>query len=166
MIVLGIDVGVTGAIAALRQDGAYVDVEDLPIMFHRKFKLVDGIALRTIVRRLRNNEPTFAVIEKTQPTDKIGVTTAFSMGGTLGSAVDALRFSGCKFEFVMPMVWKRAYGLLAPGKTDTEKKRASLELARKFFPEAPLSRQLDNGRAESLLIAQWGLEQCRARKIV
>lgn len=155
MLTLGVDVGVTGCIACLRDDGMFLDLEDLPIVFHRKTKLIDGIVLRDIVRRMRQGQPAIAVIEKTQPTPKLGVTQAFSMGMTLGSTIDALRFGGCSLEFVLPQVWKRAAGLLMPGATDTEKKRASLNQARKLFPSAPLDLAGNHNRAEAMLIARW-----------
>lgn len=155
MLTLGVDVGVTGAIACLRDDGMFLDVEDLPIVFHKKSKLIDGVELRDIVRRMRQGQPATAVIEKTQPTPKLGVVQAFSMGMTLGSTIDALRFAGCSIEFVMPAVWKRALGLIDAEATHSQKKAASLHRARLLFPSAPLTRVGDNGRAEALLIAHW-----------
>jgi hypothetical protein len=155
MLTLGVDVGLTGAICCLRDDGAFQDVEDLPIVFHKKAKLIDGIELRDIVRRMRQGQPALAVIEKTQPTPKLGIIQAFSMGMTLGSTVDALRFSGCSIEFVMPAVWKRCLGLIDAQASHSEKKAASLHRARLLFPSAPLTRVGDNGRAEALLIAYW-----------
>lgn len=101
MLTLGVDVGLTGAIACLRDDGAFMDVEDLPIVTHGKSKLIDGTELREIVRKMRQGQPAVAVIEKTQPTPKLGVVQAFSMGMTLGSTIDALRFSGCSIDLVI-----------------------------------------------------------------
>lgn len=155
MLTLGVDVGLTGAIACLRDDGAFMDVEDLPIVTHGKSKLIDGTELREIVRKMRQGQPAVAVIEKTQPTPKLGVVQAFSMGMTLGSTIDALRFSGCSIDLVMPQVWKRALGLIDSKLTTREKKAASLSRARLLYPSAPLERHLDNGRAEALLIAHW-----------
>jgi hypothetical protein len=155
MLTMGVDVGVSGCIACLRDDGTYLDLEDLPIVVHGKSKLIDGTELRDIVRRMRQGQPAVAVIEKTQPTPKLGVTQAFSMGMTLGSTIDALRFSGCSIEFVLPQVWKRALGLLMPKASDTEKKAASLHRARQLFPSAPLDLAGNHNRGEALLIGYW-----------
>jgi hypothetical protein len=45
-------------------------------------------------------------------------------------------------------MWKKALAL------DSDKQK-SLDLARKLWPDAPLKRQKDNGRAEALLMAYW-----------
>lgn len=152
MLTLGVDCGVTGAIACLRDDGAFQAVEDMPVMFHGKCKWADGIVLLDIVRRMKQGQACRAVVEKTQATPKIGVTTANSMGLSLGSTLAVLQIAGCSIELVYPQVWKRALGMLMPGGSDREKKAASLHRARQLFPSAPLVRQLDNGRAEALLI--------------
>lgn len=155
MLTIGIDVGVTGAIACLRNDGAFMDVEDLPIMFHGKTKWIDGTEFLAVIRRMKQGQPCRAFVEKTQATPKIGVTTSNSMGLTLGSVLSILQVSDCSIELVYPQVWKRALGLIGSSLSDRDKKHASLCRARQLFPSAPLDRQLDNGRAEALLIAHY-----------
>lgn len=153
MLTLGVDVGVTGAIGCLRDDGAFQDVEDLPIMFHGKTKWIDGTEFLAIVRRMKQGQPARAFVEKTQATPKIGVSTSNSMGLTLGSVLSILQIAGCSIELVYPQVWKRALNLIDSSKSDRDKKHASLCRARQLFPSAPLTRHADNGRAEALLIA-------------
>lgn len=155
MLTLGIDVGVTGAVACLRDDGAFQGVEDLPIMTHGKTRWIDGVEFLAIVRRLKQGQECRAFVEKTQATPKIGVTTANSMGLTLGSTLVVLQIAGCAIELVYPQVWKRALNLIDSSKSDRDKKAASLHRARQLFPSAPLERHLDNGRAEALLIAHY-----------
>jgi hypothetical protein len=53
-----------------------------------------------------------------------------------------------EWELVPPRVWKRDMGL-------TANKADSLTMARRLWPEAPLKRSKDNGRAEALLLAEW-----------
>lgn len=155
MLTFGLDIGVTGAIACIRDDGAFMDVEDLPIMFHGKTKWIDGTVFLALVRSMKRDQPARAFVEKTQATPKIGVTTSNSMGLTLGSALSILQVAGCAIELVYPQVWKRALGLIDSSKSHRDKKHASLCLARQLFPSAPLTRQADNGRAEALLIAHY-----------
>lgn len=156
MLYLGIDVGVTGAIACLGRDGEYLDVEDLPVMTHGKTKWIDPNEFLAIVRRMRDGREARAFVEKTQATPQIGVTTANSMGLTLGSVVATLLIAGVGIELVYPQNWKRALGLINRQSSDRDKKYASLQRARQLFPTAPLERQNDNGRAEALLIAHYG----------
>jgi len=54
----------------------------------------------------------------------------------------------CPTHLVTPQIWKKSMGLTAD-------KRTSLKMARELWPNAPLNRQKDNGRAEALLIAEW-----------
>lgn len=155
MITLGIDVGVTGAIAALRDDGAFLDVRDLPVMSSGKTKWIDGPGLLSMIFDMRNGQEARAVVEHIHATPKMATTTGHSLGLTLGSVLATLQQAGIAIELVTPVTWKRSLGLLAPGSTDREKKLASLCRARMLFPFAPLERQLDNGRAEALLIAHY-----------
>lgn len=155
MILLGVDVGITGAIAALRGDGAFQDVRDLPITSNGGAKWIDGPELLSIVRQMRNGAEARAIVERTHAMPKLGTVAANSKGMTLGSVLATLQIAGIAVELVTPQGWKRSLGLLAPGTSDRQKKTASLHRARQLFPSAPLERQLDNGRAEALLIAHW-----------
>jgi hypothetical protein len=156
-----VDVGITGAIACLRGDGAFLDVEDLPVMTFRTAKWIDGTELLTIVRRMRQGAPTKAIVERIHAMPAMGAIANNSKGMTLGSVLSTLQIAGCAIELVEPGTWKRALGLLAPTKSDREKKAASLHRARQLFPSAPLTRVADNGRAEALLIAHWHQQRAR-----
>lgn len=62
---------------------------------------------------------------------------------------------GLPYALVGPPAWRRAVGL--PSKKDAGKD-ASRALAQRLFPEVAnqLQRVKDDGRAEALLIAEWG----------
>lgn len=156
MIHLGIDVGISGAIAALNADGSFRDVRDLPIFTHGKTRWIDATELLSIIRDLRDGQSAHAMIEQIHGTPKMGVITCTSMGLTLGSTLGAIQFAGIRFELVKPQQWKKHFGLLMPGAKDREKKHASLCRARQLFPTADLGRMKDNNRAEALLIAMYG----------
>jgi hypothetical protein len=165
VLTLGIDVGITGAIACLRDDGAFLDVEDLPVMTYRTAKWIDGTELLTIVRRMRQGSPAKAIVERIHAMPAMGALANNSKGMTLGSTLSILQVAGCAIELVEPGTWKRGLGLLAPKSTDREKKVASLHRARQLFPSAPLSRIADNGRAEALLIAHWHQRKSRPTQL-
>ena len=66
-----------------------------------------------------------------------------------------------KFHKVTPSVWKKYFGLTGvKGETKTQKKHRSIELAKKLFPSVAgeLTASKD-GRAEALLIAEYGRQQ-------
>ena len=54
----------------------------------------------------------------------------------------------CPWMLVTPQKWKKELGL-------TSDKDLSLNMARELWPDAPLARKMDNGRAEALLMAEW-----------
>ena len=65
------------------------------------------------------------------------------------------------FNKVPPQTWKKFYGLTGKkGETKTQKKHRSIELAKELFPSVAgeLTASKD-GRAEALLIAEYGRQQ-------
>ncbi|HEY6925972.1 MAG TPA: hypothetical protein VI653_21000 [Steroidobacteraceae bacterium] len=156
MLTLGFDVGVTGAFAAINEQGEFVSVHDLPIMCWGKTKWIDGIHLLGLIRATKNGQPARAFVEQVGPMPKLGTVAANSKGLTLGSTLVALQFAGVPIELVAPATWKRALGLINPGASDTEKKLASRSRAQMLFPNADLDRAKDHNRAEALLIAHYG----------
>lgn len=160
MIVVGIDVGLTGALAAIDGRGGVIFLADLPIASHGKAKWVDGVKLYAILHRIQllQADPPKLFVEHIHAMPDMGTVAANSKGMTLGSVLAIVGASRLPFQLVAPVKWKRAMGLLSPGSTDQAKKLASLEAARKRFPTAPLARQKDNGRAEALLLAAYGLQ--------
>lgn len=164
MIHLGIDVGITGAIAALNSDGTFRNVLDLPIFTHGQTRWIDATELVSIIYELRGGQSAHAVIEQIHGTPKMGVVTCTSMGLTLGSTLAAIQFAGIRFELVKPQQWKKHFGLLMPGAKDREKKHASLCRARQLFPTAELGRVKDNNRAEAMLIAMYGYQAMHSER--
>lgn len=162
MITIGIDVGVTGAIAALDEHEQLVSVDDLPVMVHGSAKWIDAFELVGMIRELRGGRPARAIVEHVHAMPKLGTVAANSKGMTMGSVLAALQVAGVSIELVSPQTWKRALGLIAPNTTDAEKKRASLTKARMLFPTAELSLGKHHNRAEALLIAFWAMRHQRA----
>ena len=83
-------------------------------------------------------------------------------GQGMASSAAFMRATGCieavaslmlyPVHFVTPQCWKKHHGLIkAP-------KAASLAMARAMWPTAGLKLAMHHGRAEALLMAQFGLE--------
>lgn len=162
MLTLGVDVGVTGAIAALDSEEQLVGVDDLPVMVHGAAKWIDAEELLQLIRRFReryatSDRPVRAMVEHVHAMPKLGTVAANSKGMTMGSVLAALQIAGVAIELVAPQTWKRALGLISPQATDTQKKRASLTKARMLFPTAELDLSKHHNRAEALLIAHWAV---------
>ena len=135
-LIIGIDPGVTGAVAFLGFDTV---VHDMPPNPRDLAEL-----LFPFDRRDR------AIVEQAQAMPKQGVSSTFKTGYGYGVIIGVLASLGIPYETVTPSVWKRAMGLQGKDKD------ASRSLARCYWPDAPLSRVKDHGRAEALLIAEYG----------
>lgn len=155
-LILAIDPGITGAFAVLDSTGAFIAVVDLPVIADQKTKWIDADTLVSALLQHLAGRETTAIIERVHPMPRNGSQAAFSQGMTLGSILATLQVVRARIEFVTPQSWKRQLGLVSSkDQSDTDRKRASLDKARLLFPNAPLDRQKDHGRAEALLIAHW-----------
>lgn len=144
MIVVGIDPGKTGAIALL--DGrAVVSVDDMPEDSHALAYALEQLPTRaTYVIEKVNAKPRGGV--------KMGAQSMYNFGFGCGVIEGVLAAQHRVFRYVTPQTWKRRAGLIG------EPKESSLMLARELHPEARawLTRRKDHGRAEAILIAEFG----------
>lgn len=152
MMHFGIDLGRTGAVGILLEDGSYVDVVDLPIEIYQntakgkeRWRL-DFERFRRIAAEILR--PDKVMIEDVWANAENGSLAGFGLGRILGGVDAVLSIDGIVPSYVAPTKWKKYLGL---GKV----KGQSLELARTLFPEAPLTRKKDHNRAEALLIAYY-----------
>jgi hypothetical protein len=157
VIVLGIDPGLSGAIAALCQRRGFLDVADLPTCGNglengrvSRWLDVKGVAeiLSDWSRRFEfAREAVQAVIERPIPMPSQQVWTAASNFDCLGVLRASVTLRGHPLMFVTPNEWKRYYRL---GKDKSD----ATAVARNLYPDAPLSRVKDHNRAEAILIAR------------
>ncbi len=151
MITIGIDPGLDGAVAALR-DGQYLAVADMPVVAKGSGAVkreVNPAGLRQFVAHYAAAlEGISSVIERVNAMPGQGVSSVFSLGDSFGSARAALACSGIEVHYVAPASWKAFMKL-------PRDKEASRALASRLFPSAPLELKKHDGRAEALLLARW-----------
>ena len=144
-LVIGIDPGKTEAIALLK-DGSYLDVRDY----------VDGPTNAGLLCRwLILHAPDLAVIEKVHSSPQMGVVSAFSFGANTGHWEGILDTLQIPWQSVRPQTWQK--GIVPKKKSATDK--PGLLVARRLWPDAPLTLKKHDGRADALLIARWGYLQ-------
>jgi crossover junction endodeoxyribonuclease RuvC len=151
--IVGVDVGLTGAIALVsgKRGERLADVMDMPTKRVGKAKSLelDLEALRYMIGTMRMCSDVM-VIEAQSAAPGQGVSSVFKLGeqyvAILGMAL-AMRF---RVEVVRPAVWKAALRLGAD-------KDRSREAAMKAWPDDAVlfGRVRDHGRAEAALIALW-----------
>ena len=158
MIVLGIDIGVTGAIAAIGPDGV-CHVEDLPTMPIAGNRIVkrkiDAAGVRDVILRLvPAGETCIAVIEDVHAGMGRGVAARSSLDLNRGRIEAVLELLRIQTHAIQPRAWKKHHAIAGGDKAD------SLFAARERFPElaAQLKRAKDHNRADASLIALYGRE--------
>ena len=148
--IVGIDPGLTGAIAILGPNGAIV--EDIPVMANgSSAKVKNVINAPELARLLRPHitEIDMAYVERVSTMPGQGVASQGSLMHSAGVIEGVLGALGVPVMLVSPAKWKKAMGLGSD-------KEASRAVAQRLFPDAPLGRKKDHNRAESLLLAEYG----------
>lgn len=158
MIVVGIDIGLTGAVSAIGP--GVCAVHDIPTVQDGKTRRIDGRALILLLRQMiPPGETAKAVIEDVRPrpggNGNAHGNSMHSQGSLMRSRgiVEAvLDIARIEANAVQPQAWKRRFGLIGKGKADAR------EIACRLYPGASehLKRVKDHNRAESLLIAKFG----------
>ncbi len=174
MIEIGIDPGLTGAIATI-EDGM-VGVQDMPV----KEKVAKGVktqeldftaldmALWDIVEQKDmwadppSAHATLEGVQAMKRKDKKGnfvtqgVASTFKFGRTYGATEMALVANEIDYTKVSPQKWKRyIFGRTGTTKSD------SIDMALSLYPDAKkfIWLKKHDGRAEALLLAHYGLKQ-------
>lgn len=153
MLILGIDPGLTGALALLDHTGRVVMSEDLPTIARgssAKVKREINPAGLLHLLRIYSKDIKCAVVEQVASRPVQGVASVFSLGHSYGTITATLAVLGIPVHLVAPTTWKRHAGL----SSDKEQARA---LATRLYPSIDLHRKADHNRAEALLIARYGL---------
>jgi crossover junction endodeoxyribonuclease RuvC len=164
MILIGIDPGLTGAIAMLGHDAEYLHVADIPTMQRmaepKKGRVMNQVnwgatreLLRTWILQYDRTE-VHAVIELPiafPGQDVRSVAASHLTAGHLEGVVHSLRIA---HTLVAPKDWKKALNL-------TSSKEQARAAAIRRWPDATtsLKRVMDHNRAEALLIARYGHER-------
>jgi hypothetical protein len=172
MIVIGIDPGLTGAIAFLDADGQVIAVDEMPVMAipeagpKTTIKTeVDAVALWKLIRtRVPRGVEAIAVMEHTSSVGQVGQEQAkLSLAAGKATCMAVLRLAQFDVRRVTPVMWKRFYGIKQPlpGSKSPDQKKQALALARGFYGVGYLKLEKHHNRADALLIARWAL-----RKIV
>jgi hypothetical protein len=157
MIFVGIDPGLTGAVAAIGCNGARVaDIPTLEIPGSGRTKrVVHGYELARLIRQLvPAGEVAIVVLEDVHAMSSSisgsGANTSLMHSkGVIEGVLSVLRL---EVRMVNTRKWKGLFGL------DADKSKA-LAIARNLYPEIAethLARKKDDGRADALLMAHYG----------
>ena len=142
---VGVDPGASsGAWGIIDHHGKYWSCGDIPNADGQ----IKARMFRAELAQAIDRQDAAICIEDVHSMPGQGVASTFKFGRAVGAinAVADMMFG--VWHIVSPQRWKRAMGV-------TQEKDSSLKLARELWPNAPLTRKKDHGRAEALLIAEY-----------
>lgn len=158
MSVIGIDIGVSGAVVRLSDDGSQIlNIWDMPIT-------ADGAAGRNAINPallfaiLKKAEARIAYVERisSRPTDSH--MAAFSFGRSYGVATACLACAGISVELLSPAEWKSVVGLSKSSDRAAAKNASRADAIRRFPASAEqFARVKDDGRSDATLIGLAGI---------
>lgn len=149
-MILGVDIGTTGALALLTPDGMLVEVADMPVLHDGPAgrRAVNGPLLAALIRRL---SPQTAYVEHVGARPGEAASGAFAFGRSRGVVEGVLGSLGVPITMIAPATWKRVVGI-APGRENKDSAR-SVAIARWPAHASLFARKSDVDRAEAALIA-------------
>ena len=150
--ILGIDPGISGAVAFYYPLTDIIDAQDVPLISRLKAKASQEIDAVTLTKMIRSLMPiTAAFVESVHSMPKQGVASSFVFGESFGVIKGVLAALEIPVYFVSPQRWKKFYGISAD-------KEAARALAIRLWPQHSEMFKLKkhHGRAEAALIAYYG----------
>lgn len=152
MIIIGIDPGLSGAIAFYDTSENAVEIHDMPTVDiarnGKRKKEVSAVLLSNI---LTSKKVTGAFVERVNAMPGQGVSSVFSFGRSVGIVEGILAAYDIPITMVTPQAWQKGVGQRAG-------KDGSRERAMQLFPaQADLFKlKKDDGRSDAALIAYYG----------
>ncbi len=160
MRIIGIDPGLSGAIAVL--DGIKIfDMFDMPVMSEgkkNKNQLNSAQLVNIIKRHIISNDDTFIIVEQVSAMPGQGVTSMFNFGQTFGAIKGICAAMNLPIFYVRPAKWKKHFELINASKD------ASRTKVIEMYPSISdrLRRKKDVNKADAVLIARY-FKECKAQ---
>ena len=117
MRIIGIDPGLSGAIAVL-DDLKIFDLFDMPIMPEGKKNKnqLNSAQLVNIIKRHIHTNSTFVIVEQVSAMPGQGVTSMFNFGQTFGAIKGICASLNLPIFYVRPAKWKKHFDLINASK--------------------------------------------------
>lgn len=156
-IVIGIDPGVSGAVAFVYDDGGEIAVRDMPTVEVRGKRHVCPHGIRAILQEHDLKAVKAVVLEHVQGVQGAGATSAFSFGRSFGVVEGVVSGLQLPLTLVRPQAWTKALGV---GRDKGEHRRC----ASNVWPwhAALFARVKDDGRADAALLCHWWITRGNA----
>jgi len=156
MKIIGIDPGLSGAIAVL-EDIKVLSLFEMPVMAEGKKnkRQLNSAQLVNIIKENTNGDEEIAVIvEQVNAMPGQGVTSMFNFGQTFGAIKGVCAALGLPIFFVRPSKWKKHFELINSSKDASRTK--VIEMYPSFSKQ--LAKKKDVNKSDAILIARFFAE--------
>ena len=156
MKVIGIDPGLSGAIAVL-EEKKVLGVFEMPVMAEgkkNKRQLNSAQLVNIIQDNLNNREEAIIVVEQVNAMPGQGVTSMFNFGQTFGAIKGVCAALKLPIYFVRPSKWKKHFELINASKDSSRTKVIEM------YPSLSnqLTKKKDVNKSDAILIARFYFE--------
>ena len=156
MIVIGIDPGLSGALAIL-ENKRVLGIFEMPVMPEGKKnkRQLNSAQLVNILRdNIKINNEIAVVVEQVNAMPGQGVTSMFNFGQTFGAIKGVCAALNLPIYFVRPSKWKKHFELINSSKDSSRTK------AIEMYPSlsAKLAKKKDVNKSDAILIARFYVE--------
>jgi crossover junction endodeoxyribonuclease RuvC len=153
MKIIGIDPGLSGAIAVL-ENSKVLNIFDMPVMSEgkkNKRQLNSAQLVSLIKRNIKTNEEVVVVVEQVNAMPGQGVTSMFNFGQTFGAIKGVCAALELPIFLVRPSKWKKYFELINSSKDSSRTK------AIEMYPilSDQLSKKKDVNKSDAILIARF-----------
>ena len=153
MRVIGIDPGLSGAVAIL-ENNKVINIFDIPVMTEgkkNKRQLNSAQLVRLLNDNIPNKEEVSVIVEQVNAMPGQGVTSMFNFGQTFGAIKGICAALGLPIFFVRPSKWKKHFELINSSKDSSRTK--VIEMYPSLSNE--LSKKKDVNKSDAILIARF-----------
>ena len=156
MLVIGIDPGLSGAIAVL-EDKKVLGIFDMPVMAEgkkNKRQLNSAQLVNVIKSNINLDEEISVVVEQVNAMPGQGVTSMFNFGQTFGAIKGVCAALKLPIYFVRPSKWKKHFELINSSKDSSRTKVIEM------YPTLSdqLAKKKDVNKSDAILIARYYIE--------
>ena len=153
MKIIGIDPGLSGAIAIL-ENNKVLNLFDIPVMSEgkkNKRQLNSAHLVNLIKENINLNEEIAVVVEQVNAMPGQGVTSMFNFGQTFGAIKGICAALGLPIFFVRPSKWKKHFELINSSKDASRTKTIEM------YPSLSnqLAKKKDVNKSDAILIARF-----------
>ena len=153
MKIIGIDPGLSGAIAVL-EDNKVLGIYDMPVMAEGKKskRQLNSAQLVSIIKQnTYSNDEIAIVVEQVNAMPGQGVTSMFNFGQTFGAIKGVCAALNLPIFFVRPSKWKKHFELINSSKDASRTK--VIEMYPKLSNQ--LTKKKDVNKSDAILIARY-----------